>query len=213
VSAIGGFAFAANVSHTERMAFPAGGMLRLVNSNGELTIDGWDQSAVEVTTLESAETDKQLEGVRISTERKGDEIVVTTMFPKHPALVRPFRGFSDSHLEYRIKAPRNARLTIDHNIGEVHIFGISGDVHATSKMGQITVQLPEEGRYAIDAKSLLGAIDSDFPGDEHTKRKFGHTFSQQAPSPSQKLYFRIGFGDIAIVKTRIPPMPAPLPPR
>jgi hypothetical protein len=204
ILALGSLVLGAEVSSTERMEFPPEGTLRFVNSNGELTVEGWDQPGIEITTIKSAETAKQLEGVRITSERKGGEIVVTTVFPKHPKLARPFRGLSDSHIEYRIKAPRSARLTIEHNIGEIHIGGIAGDIHATDRMGQITVQLPPDGQYAIDAKSKLGAIDSDFAGDERRKHKFGHAFLHEASPSSQKLYLRIGFGDVTILEMRKP---------
>jgi Toastrack DUF4097 len=204
ILAVGSLGLGAELSSTERMDFPSGGMLRFVNSNGELTVESWDQPGIEITTIKSADTAKQLERVRITAERKGNEIVVTTVFPKHSSLARPFRGLSDSHIEYRIKAPANAGLTIEHNIGEIHISGIAGDIHASDQMGEITVQLPQGGQYAIDAKSKLGAIDSDFPGDELRKHKFGHSFVHEAPPSSQTLYLRIGFGDITILELRRP---------
>jgi len=209
VVAISGLAFADEVSDTQRIDFPSGGTLRVRNSVGELTIEGWDQPGVEITTVKrSLNTAGQLDRVRIAAARKGDEIVVTTELPKHRILVRPFRGTSDFYLEYRIKAPRNARLTVDHDNGEVHISGVTGDIHTTDRMGQITLQLPAEGQYAIDAKSTLGTIDSDFPGNESRKLKFGHSFVHEASSSSQKLYLRIGFGDITILKTPRPVTPA-----
>src|SRR5579863_1976012 len=90
--AASGLALGAEVSNTERMDFPSGGALRFQNSNGELTVEGWDQPGLEITTIKSAPTAKELEQVRMTTERKGDEIVVTTAFPKHSAVARPFLG-------------------------------------------------------------------------------------------------------------------------
>jgi hypothetical protein len=209
IFATASLAFAAEVSHTERMDFAPGGTLRLSHSNGEVTVEGWDQPTVEITTVKSAKTAAPLDRVRITTARKGNEIVVTTELPKHFELAPPFRK-TDVVLDYRIKAPSSARLTIDHDHGEVHISGITGDIHAIDHMVQITVQLPELGQYAIDAKSKLGAIDSDLHGDEHRRLKFGHSFVHQASSSSQKLYLRMGFGDITILKVSRPLTPAPL---
>jgi hypothetical protein len=64
--------------------------------------------------------------------------------------------------------------------------------------------LPEDGQFSVDARSKLGAIDSDLSGDELRKHKFGHAFLRPSPSPAQKLYLRIGFGDITIFQTRKP---------
>ena len=47
-------------------------------------------------------------------------------------------------------------------MGEIHIDNITGDIRATENLGQITVRVPD-GAYSIDAKSKLGAVESDFP--------------------------------------------------
>jgi len=187
-------AFAADSSNTQRIEFPAGGTLRLLNSTGELTIESWDQADIELTSIVSAKTPEQLARVRIAAERKGDQLVVTTVLPRA-------RG---THLEYRIKAPPSARLDIEHKTGEIHVIGMSGDMHVRGRMGQITVELPEEGHYGIDAKAKLGGIESDFAGDQAKKHRLGHTLLYDGPSPSQKLYLRIGFGDVTILKMRKP---------
>ena len=41
------------VVHTEHADFPAGGLLTLKNSMGDLTIEGWDRPDVEITTIKS----------------------------------------------------------------------------------------------------------------------------------------------------------------
>jgi len=239
------------VTNTERSDFPSGGTLHLKNSIGELTIEGWDQTGMEMTTIKSSkiavegpERDKAvklLDRVKIATERKGDEVTISTDFPKHSKIARPFLGKTDFDLEYRIKVPRNARLTIDQDMGEVHIDNIGGEIHATDSMGLITVRVPD-GQYAIDARSKLGAVESDFPGNEKTKKWFGHTFlsgtGTERPSPgpenlaspaapgsavpqnvppklaiaptaTQKMFLRIGYGDIIIVRMHQPPPPVP----
>src|SRR5215469_16065662 len=81
------------VSKTERLDFPAGGTLRLKNSVGVLTVEGWDRPDVEITTIKSSkdpydarEREKaanQLDRVRVAAERQGDELVITTDFPRH----------------------------------------------------------------------------------------------------------------------------------
>lgn len=206
------------VSNTEHSDFPSGGTLHLKNSIGELTIEGWDQPSLEVTTIKSskvavegAERDKAvklLDSVKIATERKGDEVTVSTDFPKHRKIARFFVGMTDFDLEYRIKVPRNAHLTIDHDIGEVHIDNVTGEIHATDAMGLISVRVPD-GQYAIDAKSKLGAVDCDFAGSEKGTKWFGHTFLGDTPAAPQKLFLRIRYGDIVILRMHQPPPPAP----
>jgi len=100
----------APVSKTVRMDFPSGGTLRLTKSVGVLTVEAWDRPDVEFTTITS--WDK----VRVAAERHGDELVVTTDFPRH-------RTCSRVDLEYRIKAPSTARIIAAHGVGDVNIDG------------------------------------------------------------------------------------------
>jgi len=179
------------VTKTEHVGFPPGGTVRLKNSTGEITIEGWDQAGVEITTIKStkdgyasSEREKasdDLDGVQIAAERRGDELVITTDFPRHRVFPRSslLGGTRSFDLAYRIKVPREARLVVDHDGGDVHIDGVMGDIRATARQGEITLRLPEEAPYAIDAKSDLGSVISDFPGT--TKRRFwlvGHQFIQ-----------------------------------
>jgi hypothetical protein len=209
------------VTHTERMDFPSAGVLRMQKSTGELTIDGWDRPDMEITTIKStksyhphdrAAAVKSLDRIRLLTERKGDELTITTEFPKHVLPLRLLRGVSDFEMQYVIKVPRNARLIIEHDSGNVHIDDVAGDVQVKNGMGQITMHLPQDGHYAFDAKTGLGAIDSDFAGPEHARYfDFGHSYvSEGPPAGAQKLYARMGVGDITIVKIRQPKPPAPL---
>jgi hypothetical protein len=210
-------------THTERMEFPSGGVLHLKKSTGDLTVEGWDRSDLEITTIKSTKSyhpkdrsiaAKELDRIRLVPERQGDELAITTEFPKHEMLARLFRGESDFELEYRIKVPRNARLIIEHDSGNVQIDDVTGDVHATNGHGQITMHLPENGNYAFNAKCNLGAVESDFPGPEQgTLFHLGHAYvSATPPAGAQKLYARIGYGDITILKIRKPLPPPPLNP-
>ena len=202
----------AQLTKTENLDFPAAGGLRLEKSIGELTVEGWDQPGVAIAVVKTVKVkgDKppkakteDLGRIRVTAERKDNDIVVTTTFPKHFILARPFAGLSDFELEYRIKAPRAARLAIKHEIGEIHIQGMIGDIHATNGMGQITVAVVPGTEYTVDARSKLGAIDSD-AGGELKKGLFGHTFRSQTPSGTKMLYLRIGSGDITIFETPRP---------
>jgi hypothetical protein len=216
------FRQAVQIAKTEHVDFPPGGTVRLKNSTGELTIEAWDQAGVEITTVKStkaaytpAEREKashNLDKVKITTERRGGELVITTDFPRHREFPppSPFGRATNFNLEYHIKVPRDARLVVDHDVGDVHFDAVTGDIHANALQGSITLHLPEEGQYAIDAKSDIGSVNSDFPGS--AKRRFwlvGHQFMRTSQAP-HKLYLRAGFGDIIILKIRKPRTPPPL---
>jgi len=185
------------VTNTERMDFPSGGTLRLTKSTGMVTVEAWDRPDVEITTITS------INKVRVAGERHGDELVITTDFPH--------RAFPRIDLEYRIKVPSFARLIANHDDGDVNIDGLVGDIQVTLHQGEIMLHLPQEGRYNVNAKSQFGNVNSDFPGPE--KRRWwllGHRSENADSHAAHKLDLRVEFGDIVILKTRVPAPPGPL---
>jgi len=200
------------VTKTERLDFPSGGLLRLKNSIGQVTVEGWDRPDVELTTTKSTKDAynshdrekavRELDQVHSAAERHGDELVIATDFQRH-GIFKPFlRGGTLFDLDYRISVPRNARIAIEHDTGFVSLENVAGDIRVTASEGEIALHLPEDGQYAIDAKSKLGDVISDFPG--HTQRKLwflGKQFAHENTAASQKIDLRAGYGDIIILKS------------
>ena len=212
------------VSKTERMDFPSGGTLRFKNSVGVLTVEAWDRPDVEITTIKSTKANvdagdhdkatRKLDRVKVATERHGDELLITTNFPGH----RPFRlpyplsGNTSFDLEYRIKAPANARIIADHTLGEVNIDGLVSDIQVNLAQGEIILHLPEEQKYNIHAKSDFGSVNSDFSEPEKRTGLFlGHRSADENSAP-HKLNLKVGFGDIIILKIRVPKFPEEIAP-
>lgn len=208
------------ISRTERIDFRAGGVLRIKNSIGELTVEGWDRTDVEITTVKSTKVDystqerdkavQELNRIHVTAQRDGDELVITTDFPGGRVLPRFLGGPAGFDLEYRIKVPASTRLIADHDVGEVHVDNLTGDIQVALHEGEITLHLPQEGQYTTDAKSNFGGVFSDYPGQE--KRRFwllGHRMVKQDSPAAHKLNLRVGYGDIIILKTRIPKTPGP----
>jgi hypothetical protein len=209
------------VTNTQHLDFPASGQLRMVHSTGYISIEAWNGPGVELTTVKStkeeegaaerAEAAREFQKIRIQIERKADELTIATSFPrlKLPPPT-PFGHAVNFNLEYHIKAPRNTRLQIDHNIGEVNVESISGEIQVRARQGQILLHLPQDREYAIDAKSSVGAVNSDFPG---TSRRagliLGHGFVGSGSGGSQRIRLRIRYGDIVILKESSPVPPGP----
>lgn len=195
----------ATETHTQQVEFPAGGAVRLNDSFGEVTIEGWDGSAVEITTTKLAYTGDghekaAIDKVQIAGKVEGNAVVITTA-GAHGGIFHP-HGVDDVNIEYSIKVPRAARIEIDHAHGEVNISGVTGDIHATSRYGPIVLRMPADGHYAIDAHSSLGNVYSDFAGDEKRHHLFDESFAGAESSTPQKLDLRVGMGDVIILKTR-----------
>lgn len=213
------------VSKTERIGFPSGSTLRFRNSVGVLTVTAWDRPDVEMTTMKSTKVEldarerekgmHMLDKVKIATERRGNEVVIATTFPRHRPfrLIYPLSGKTNFDLEYLIKAPANTQIIAEHTLGDVNIDGLVGDIQVTLAQGEIMLHLPEDEKYAIHAKSTLGTVNSDFPGEVKRRRWFlGHRVEKENSQAAHKLDLKVGDGDIVIVKTRIPKPPAPLTP-
>jgi hypothetical protein len=206
------------VTKTEKMDFASGGTLHLQNSTGELVIEGWDQAGAEITTTKSTKQEylpkdrekaaRDLDRVQISTKRNGRELVVTTAFPHHRAFpyVSPLSTVTNFDLEYTIKVPRNARLIVKHDDGEVHIDDVAGNIQVTARQGLIALRLAAEIPPAIDAKSDFGSVNSDFAGNQtrHAWWPFAPRFVEGASAAPQNLHLKIGFGDIVILKAHNP---------
>jgi hypothetical protein len=198
------------VIRAQRVEFPTGGLLRLKNSAGEVSVEGWDRPEMEITTIKSTPTviaardrekaARELDLVKISTERSGEEVAVTTAFPRHHrGLLHP------TDLEYRIKVPMDAKLAVDHGGGEVHVDNLTSDISVRMRNGTITLLLPPEGQCAIEAKSMAGEVSSDFAG-RHTRRAWGLGHEVVQTTGTHKLDLRLGSGDIMILK--MPRQPA-----
>jgi hypothetical protein len=194
------------VTNTQHLDLPPGGTVTFKNSTGELTIEGWDQPGVEITTSKSTKTfytsaehekgSRALEKVQVAAERHGDEVVITTTAPY----------LNGVDLDYRVKVPRAAHLAVKHGAGEVHFDDVTGDIRATVSHGLITLHAPAGDQYAIDAKSGIGSVTSDFPGSTRRQWLVGHQFVETPQAP-HKLYLRNGFGDIILLKIQMPEAP------
>jgi hypothetical protein len=203
------------------MDFPVNGTLRVQNSTGELTIEGWDQSGIEITTTKSRKEArpaadrekvmKDLDRVRISAKRNGEELVLTTEYPRHRAFpwVSPLQTVTNFDLVYLVKVPRSAKIIVRHDDGDVYIDDVAGNIEAKARQGMIALRLVREASPVIDAKSDWGSVNSDFAGKE-TRHPFpfGHSFVEAASAP-QNLHLRIGYGDIVILKAHEPKAPLP----
>jgi hypothetical protein len=184
-------------TQTQTLAFPAGGTVHVRNSAGELAVEGWDRTEVELTAIHSGR------GAPLTIKQNGTEILVDAA-KRH--------NWAESDQDYRIRMPRSAKLVVEHGTGEVHVAGLTGDIHARVCRGEIALSLPAEGKYAIDASSVVGDIVSDYPGKAHRRPWiFAHRFEQEGGTElTHQLYLRVGFGDILILKTIHPAAPGPL---
>jgi len=213
------------ITKTVSISFPAGGLIRFLNSTGDLNIESWDKSNIEITTIKStadlyAENDMagvkaEMDKVTVKAEQHGNEVLITTFIPHRSGLDRfrvpeyPTLGHGPRarfNLEYHISVPRSARLVIEHRTGGVNVDDVTGDIDAHVGDGQITLHLPEDEKYNIDAKARYGTVNSDYPGEQH-RVWIGQKAFAKEPGATHTLKLRVGYGDIVLLKTQTPRYP------
>jgi hypothetical protein len=211
------------VSSTERLNFLPGGTIRLIDSYGYLTVEGWDEPEVEVTVTKStdrfldpaqkAEAERRFAQVRVVTERRSDkEVAISTILPPRNSLFRSVlpldhiiftkplvpnnrRGIT---VEYKVLVPRDSRLVVHHDTGYIWVSDLTGDIDVSSHTGDMIVTLPDPGPYSIDARTRLGSVSSDLTGKGQYRFVAGTHFAYANKTPSRRVYLRTGCGSIEI---------------
>lgn len=194
------------VSNTERFSFAPGGTIRFNNSFGDLYVEGWDQPRVEVTLIKFFEDYQppkdaaaRLEAVEFTTEHpSGNELAIGTIIPPHSFFRHPFGGKGPVTVRYELRVPSDSHLVIHHAGGNILIGNITGSIEATDREGDIVLMLPAPGPYAIDARSKMGTVISDFDGKAHVRHFIGESFAGVDTNSPRKIFLRVGFGGITI---------------
>jgi hypothetical protein len=200
------------VTNTERLPFAPGGTIRLTSSYGYLTVEGWDQPAVEINVIKSTDSfyepsqeqraERPFEQVRVATERRSDkELVISTIIHgRHRFPPRAKRGVT---VEYRIHAPRDSRLVVHHDNGYVWVSDMTGDLDVRSHAGDMIVMLPDLGPYSIDARTRMGSVSSDITGKSLSRFSqflVGSHYDYASQTPKRRIYLRMGRGSIEVLQ-------------
>src|SRR5215467_16259218 len=205
----------AEITTTQSIEFGARGTIQIVDSFGSVKVEGWDKEEVELTVTKR--TQKKYEPKNLAKAAKGLErfkvtmepvsetsmMVISTAYPSWtPA--RMFRGKTNLNLNYLIKVPRQSTLLIKHGIGEVDVTNVSGDIEATASIGEISLKLPEDQSYSVDAHVRIGDVSSEF--GQTTKRQgfipVGAKLAGDPAAPTRRIFLRVGIGDIQVTKLR-----------
>ena len=214
------------VTTTQRVPFLHGGTIRLDNSYGYLTVEGWDEPEVEITVTkatahffepgEKEKAEKDFGQIRVSAERHSDkELAIATAIPVRNSLVNsvlPFRRIigatplprNNKHgvtLEYTVRLPRDSRLVVHHDNGYVWVGDLNGDIEVNSHTGDMIVMLPDPGPHSIDATARVGSVSSDFAGKSVREFLLGTHFAYPGEGRSQRIHLRMGRGSITIKKS------------
>jgi hypothetical protein len=196
----------AEITTREIFAFPSGGTLILNQSFGEVYVEGWDQTDIELTTIRSskkaykeaeiARAYEELERIAINPVKEKDRFTISTEVERN----RFGRGPGNVQVVYRIKVPFHCNLQIHHEIGQVKVKGVAGHMDVTTRVGEIQLRLPTDAPYAVDARSRAGEVNSEISEWKEPRATAGEPLPAAPPGDVRKLHLRIGVGSIKIKK-------------
>ena len=203
---------AVEVVSSQRVPIAAGGTVSIDETWGEVSIEGWDEPAVEVmTTRRSAKAYPADEAVDIRTRldrfaarvdaTAPDAVSVVGLSPTG-SVTRPFGGKSGVNLRYVIRVPHGSRLILDNGAGSVRIAGVRGDIAIDSDVGEVTIAGPFDAATAIDARSGIGGIEVNAPfagkGELRRRALVGERFSYRPSDAVRRITVTLGVGSITI---------------
>jgi len=206
---------------TERVKFQSGGVIRIDNSYGYLTVEGWDEPEVEITITKTtdrfyeperkAKAERHFDEIRVVAERRSDkELAISTSLPVHHNLVSsilppkriivtmPVHSKRGITVEYTVHVPRDSQLVVHHDNGYVWVSDVTGDIDVDSHTGDMIVMLPDPGPYSIDARTRLGSVSSDFTGKANRSLLVGSHSVYTGQASARRIYLRMGRGSITI---------------
>ncbi len=193
----------------QQALFSSGGILEMKDSMGDVEVTGWEQPQIEVTVTKSTsrryapeEMEKglaQLERIVVTTDQVTDNhIVIRTECPPSNLFARALSSRPDIHLSYRIKVPRQTRLIIRHDVGEVRVHDMAANMEVSTRVGDIDVKLPDDQRYTVDAKARVGDVDSDWCP---AAQRYSMDGDMMDGTLAHHVTLRVGVGDIVVRKT------------
>ena len=136
----------------ETLDAAADGKVEIYNTSGTVTVEGWTQSAVEVTGTLGEEVDEFI------FERKGDTVVVK---------VKPIRGKNSggrSTSSYiTVQVPQKSSIDVATISAEIDVEGVEGEQELQSVSGSIATRA-----YAadIEVETVSGRIDVVGSGED-----------------------------------------------
>jgi len=139
ISLLAGTAFAENVNRTVDAADD--GHVEVSNVSGTITIEGWNQSKVEVTGTIGRDVEELI------VEPDGDEVVIKVKLP---------RGSSNaSSANLHIKVPRGSSINVGTVSANIDVAGVSGEQSLHTVSGNVTTQAKGED---VSAESVSGDV-------------------------------------------------------
>ena len=131
----------ASVTEEVRLSYSLddGGRFSISNVNGSIAVSGGAGEGVEVVATKSADSQKELDEIKIDVKQSAGEIVIETKIGESAGWFS--RANNSGRVDYRISLPAGTLLdSVETVNGDVAIGGVSGKVVAESVNGNLDVR-------------------------------------------------------------------------
>lgn len=153
---------AGGVVQTEKFNYPLtnSGEFTIDDTNGTIAISSGDRNEVEITATKHAETQADLDAIRIDIKQSNDKIEVRTAYSSP--------GPHNGEVSYQVVVPKElGKLTANTANGTVSAENVNGNVSLRSENGAITAT-SLRGPFSLDTTNgSINADCTDLGGDGH----------------------------------------------
>jgi hypothetical protein len=155
-------ALLAGVIQTENFNYPltSGGKFSIDDANGTITITSSNRNAVEITATKHADTQTDLDAIRIDIKQAGDGIEVRTVYSSP--------GPRNGGVSYQVVVPKDLGYLIANTAnGSISVENVGGEVSLKSENGAITATNLRGGFSLSTTNGSINAVCADLAGDGH----------------------------------------------
>jgi hypothetical protein len=191
------------VSHYSVRMFSYG-LLTIDTRMGDIRIEGWDEPRLEIEAEKVVHAKSEIaarplyERLQIELEGQDKNVVLRTHYPPR-RLWRPFRGESKLSVNYRIRMPFDANLSLKCVDGDVSVRGLVGTQRVRVNYGDVEIRVPNVYFLrSLRARSLLGYVQSDLNGEDSAGFEKG--LSYWNPQGGQDISISVRMGGIFVYR-------------
>jgi len=172
---------------------------------GDVRVEGWDKPGVEIDAEKVVQAGseegarKLFEQIQIQLNENGEEVFLRALFPPRRPW-RLFRGATKLSVNFRIRMPYEAKLTLQCVDGDVRVSGIAGHQQIRVSYGDVEVTIPSVPRlHSLDARAFLGYVQSDLHGEDSAG--WGRQISFLNAEGDQDIQIRVRLGGVYVYRT------------
>ncbi|HYM11712.1 MAG TPA: DUF4097 family beta strand repeat-containing protein [Bryobacterales bacterium] len=151
----------------KKIALDPTGSFRLRNVNGAVRVEAWDQNQVEIEAEKEASSRRLLDEVQVDIRGEGDSVDVETHAPH-----RSFFFGGMTKVDYRVRAPREARLDLRNVNGGIEVRGSGGRARAETVNGSVRI---ENVSGVVEATTVNGRIEAGYSRVAEGRHAFSTT--------------------------------------